>query len=511
MPLKILIVGAGVAGPALATLLQRSSSASASASASPSSPPSSSSSAPNNKPPTYQITIVERAPTLRRNGLQVDIRAQGITVARRLGLLDQIREFVVPESGIAFVDASGRRRGAFGKAEGAADKGSAQALTSEFEVMRGDLVDLLVRSSLEGSSSSSSSSSGAGAEGEGEGEGEEEEEEEKTTVSYEYNRTITTLTQDADGATVTFSDGATGRYDIVVGADGQGSRTRRLLLGEEAGRDAFKSLRLWVAYYTVPRAAHEDGWAKWFTSTGCRAISTRSASPSSSSSSAAADRTQVYLCTMAQPETMTAVCGGGGGGGKPMIEKQKQVFADLFRDAGWEAERLVGAGGLGASDDFYAQEVGQVKMPDRRVARGRVALLGDAGYCPSPISGLGTTASLVGAYVLAGEIARFASASSSSSGDGVVAGEERKSPTETVEDALKRYDEVMRPFVDKMQTLFPGAPGLVYPRYWWGVSLLNTLVSTVSTLRLDKLALMLAPEDKGGLALPEYPELHLQD
>jgi 2-polyprenyl-6-methoxyphenol hydroxylase-like FAD-dependent oxidoreductase len=39
-------------------------------------------------------------------------------------------------------------------------------------------------------------------------------------------------------------------------------------------------------------------------------------------------------------------------------------------------------------------------------SRGRVALVGDAGYCGSPASGQGTSMALVGAYVLAGELAQ---------------------------------------------------------------------------------------------------------
>lgn len=38
-------------------------------------------------------------------------------------------------------------------------------------------------------------------------------------------------------------------------------------------------------------------------------------------------------------------------------------------------------------------------------SRGRVTLAGDAGYCPGPAVGGGTSLAVVGAYVLAGELA----------------------------------------------------------------------------------------------------------
>jgi 2-polyprenyl-6-methoxyphenol hydroxylase-like FAD-dependent oxidoreductase len=49
--------------------------------------------------------------------------------------------------------------------------------------------------------------------------------------------------------------------------------------------------------------------------------------------------------------------------------------------------------------DFYFDSVSQVRMDSW--SAGRVTLLGDAGYCPSPLSGQGTSLALVGAYVLA--------------------------------------------------------------------------------------------------------------
>jgi 2-polyprenyl-6-methoxyphenol hydroxylase-like FAD-dependent oxidoreductase len=48
-------------------------------------------------------------------------------------------------------------------------------------------------------------------------------------VKVRFGTTFTELAQDDDGVDVTFSDGSTGRYDLVVGADGVRSWTRRAL------------------------------------------------------------------------------------------------------------------------------------------------------------------------------------------------------------------------------------------------------------------------------------------
>lgn len=80
--------------------------------------------------------------------------------------------------------------------------------------------------------------------------------------------------------------------------------------------------------------------------------------------------------------------------------KQMQVLRDAFHDFGWEAKKILEL--MSDSNDFYFDSVTQVKM--RSWTKGRIALVGDAGYCPSPFSGQGSNLALVGAYILAGEL-----------------------------------------------------------------------------------------------------------
>jgi len=86
--------------------------------------------------------------------------------------------------------------------------------------------------------------------------------------------------------------------------------------------------------------------------------------------------------------------------------------------------------------DFYFDAMAQVRMPSWHT--GRVAVLGDAGYCPSPLSGQGTSLALVGAYVLAAELA-------------AAAGDQRAGFT--------AYERRMRPFVELNQALATENPG----------------------------------------------------
>jgi 2-polyprenyl-6-methoxyphenol hydroxylase-like FAD-dependent oxidoreductase len=111
-----------------------------------------------------------------------------------------------------------------------------------------------------------------------------------------------------------------------------------------------------------------------------------------------------------------------------------------FADVGWESPRLLRA--ARNAHDFYFDSVGQVRLD--RWSRGRVVLLGDAGYCPSPLTGLGTSLALVGAYILAGEL------TTASVDLGVMIEEDG------IHSAFDRYEARMRPYVEQGQQLPPG-------------------------------------------------------
>jgi 2-polyprenyl-6-methoxyphenol hydroxylase-like FAD-dependent oxidoreductase len=113
------------------------------------------------------------------------------------------------------------------------------------------------------------------------------------------------------------------------------------------------------------------------------------------------------------------------------IPAQRDILAHRFAGAGWEVPRLLAA--MRTASDFYFDSMAQVRLD--RWSRGRLALVGDACYCPTPLTGLGTSLALVGAYVLAGELA-------AAGGDHRV--------------AFARYERLMRPYVDQAQRLPPG-------------------------------------------------------
>ncbi|KAI1472934.1 FAD/NAD(P)-binding domain-containing protein [Daldinia caldariorum] len=428
MPANVLIIGAGICGPALATLLRRSD-------------------------PENRITVVERYPGIRHNGLQIDLRAWGVPIMKRLGLIEAVKEKVVHESGITFVNSKGREYGLFG----ATGTGTGQqSFTSDFEILRGDLSEILYQASLTDVDTKT-----------GDKKVQDAPDSENGPVKYIFGTTVTRLEQDDKGVDATFSDGQTRRYDLVVGADGQWSRTRRMMFGEEEGIGMFKRMRIYIAYFKVPKLPEDGDVARFYHAGQGRSIATRSA-----------DRpfTQVYMMMGTDSEEVRR------GIERQPVEEQKATFEKIFRGSGWTMDRFLK--GMAESTDFYADSIGQVKAP--RVVKGRIALLGDAGYCAAPVTGMGTTVSLIGAWILAGELARH-------NGD--------------VPAALDAYDARIRPYIEEAHKLLPGVPKIHLLESSWAIALFHIVVAVFSFFKIDKLLARLMPEDKGGIPVPEYPEL----
>lgn len=328
----------------------------------------------------WDATIIERAPELRDGGQNIDIRGAGRTVAQRMGLEDAIRNATTGEQGTQFIGANGTVIAAFPAST--SDTGGA---TAEIEILRGDLARLLVD---------------AGAD----------------RVSYEFGNTITGIENRADDVLVSFATGDDRAFDLVVIADGMNSRTRTIAFGDAA---TIRPLGLYTSYLTIPRLDHDNDWARWYNAVGGRTMTLRP------------DNVGTIRATM-------SFLSGPEGYENLTPQQQKDLLRTRFADAGWEAPRILD--GLDSAADLYFEYLGQVTTPSWTT--GRVALLGDAAYCASPISGMGTSLALVGAYVLAGELAAHVDH----------------------RDALRGYERIMRPYVAQAQQLPPGAPRIANPK-----------------------------------------------
>lgn len=324
----------------------------------------------------YRVIVVEIAPGIRPGGQTVDLRGAGGEVVERMGLIDQMHERALEQRGAAWVRSDGSRR-----AEMPVTAFDGNGLVSKLEILRGDLVDVLYRAT-------------------------------RDTTEYRFNSSIAAIEQNADGVDVTLADDTGLRADLVVGADGPHSAVRRLVFGPE--EQHVKPIGGYNAWFSAPDTVGLDGWYLLYQAPGGLNASMR---PSRDPAIAKAG-----LAFQSEPIQYN----------RRDLDEQRQILVERFAGAGWHCDELLAA--AQEADDFYFDSFAQVRMSPW--SSGRVTLVGDAGYCASPLSGMGTSLALVGAYVLAGELG------AADSFDG-----------QRLRDALARYETVMRPYVDKCQDL----------------------------------------------------------
>lgn len=326
----------------------------------------------------YQVVVLELADGIRTGGQTVDLRGAGRVIVERMGLLDRMRERSVDQRGIAWVREDGGRT-----AEMPVTAFHGNGVVSQLEILRGDLADVLYQATA-------------------------------AEVDYRFSTRITELSQSEDGVLATLSDGTTMRADLVVGADGPHSAVRRLVFGPE--EEFVRPLGGYHAWFTAPDAVGLDGWFLMYQAPGGLNASLRPSHDPAIAKAGLAFRSEPLQYDRGD------------------LDAQRDLLAARFAGAGWHCEALVAA--ARQADDFYFDMFAQVHMDDW--SSGRVTLVGDAGYCASPLSGMGTSLALVGAYVLAGELS--------------------SAPLPV---ALQRYQQVMRPYVDRCQRLPNGIDGYV--------------------------------------------------
>jgi 2-polyprenyl-6-methoxyphenol hydroxylase-like FAD-dependent oxidoreductase len=163
-------------------------------------------------------------------------------------------------------------------------------------------------------------------------------------------------------------------------------------------------------------------------------------------------------------------------------EEQKALLQEKFADAGWEAKRVLAE--LDNNADVYFDAISQVFAP--RWSEGRCAMTGDAAFCPSPLTGMGVSLSVVGAYILAGELSRHDDHS----------------------DAFAAYDKAFRPYVTEIQKLPPGVPRLAHPKTKLGIFFLNTILNLISSKFVKKIGQLFFDKNKSStddtIGLEEY-------
>ncbi|WP_329255872.1 FAD-dependent monooxygenase [Actinoallomurus sp. NBC_01490] len=293
----------------------------------------------------FQVTVVEKAGALRGGGYPIDIRGTALEVVRRMGLLPRLRAAHIDTHKITFLDPDG---GLIASLRPDVLIGGDES--RDLEVRRGDLAEVLYGAV-------------------------------RDDVEFLFNDSIATLDDHEGGVDVTFRGGARRTFDLVVGADGLHSNTRGLVFGPEERFHRY--LGYCFAGFTMRNdfdLSHEG--VLW-------SVPGRSAALY-----AVGDGDELHgFLTFTRPDPPFDAFRNP--------DAQRELVASVFAGDGWLVPRMTAA--MRAADDLFFDVVSQIHMP--RWSAGRVALVGDAAYAPSFMTGQGSSIALVGAYMLAGELA----------------------------------------------------------------------------------------------------------
>ncbi|TDQ11820.1 FAD-dependent monooxygenase [Pedobacter metabolipauper] len=369
----------------------------------------------------FDVIVTEKARELRLGGQNIDVKGPAREIAQMMGIEEKIRAANTTEIGTRFVDTANKIVAEF-------PKGESIGLTQELEILRGDLVKILYECS-------------------------------KEKVEYRFGDQITSVSQTDIAVNVSFASGKEESFDILISAEGIGSKTMELVFGSQPD---FKYLGLYTAYLTIPKEPSDSKWARW-----CNALSgiIYLMRPDNHGETRAS---VTFLATEDEYKGLS-------------MEEQKDALIQRIKGTGWESDRITE--GIKRSKDFYFERVSQVKASSW--SRGRVAITGDAAWCATPIAGKGTDLAMAGAYILAGELSR----------------------ADTIEQAFRAYEDKMRPYVEKSQQLPPGIPWVVYPRTKFGIFILNRLVAAVGSKPVKWLVGKLSSGKKvpgKEIVLPDY-------
>lgn len=370
----------------------------------------------------FRTTVVERSPVPRPGGQAVDVRGIAKDVLRRIDLDAEVRAACTETTGITYVTRRNRPIVTM-----SADMLDGDGFIAEIEILRGDLSEVLRKATAD--------------------------------TEYLFGDHVTGLDQHPDGVDVRFAGGTRRRFDLVVGADGVHSAMRGLLFGPDAGTR--RHLGHYLAFYTVPNHLGLDRRMVAYAEPG-RGAAIRSIHDNRDA--------MVFFGFRSPPLTVD----------HRDTAAQRAILRERISGMAWEVPRLLEH--LDAAPDFYFDSCTQIEL--ERWSAGRVALLGDAAFCASPLSGQGTSLALVGAYVLAGELAAH--------------------PDDHAT-AFAAYERRLRPFVEANQEIGRTNARMTNPASRFGLGL--QYAATLGMVHLPGSSFVMRRMMRGlnEIDLPEYP------
>jgi 2-polyprenyl-6-methoxyphenol hydroxylase-like FAD-dependent oxidoreductase len=366
-------------------------------------------------------TLVEKASRPRTGGYVIDFWGLGYEVASKMGLLPLLDREGYDVQELRLVDGDGRRVGGF-------DAEVFRSLTGGryLSMARSELARLLYDQIAD-------------------------------RCEVMFGDSVAGIDDDGAGVDVAFQHAPERRFDAVIGADGLHSEVRRLAFGSEAEFEKYLGYTVAAFQAEGYRPRDELVYVSY-------AIPGRQVARFAMRN----DRTMFLFVFAADvPPDVDA----------HDVPAQKTLLQATFRDAGWECPQILAA--LDATDDLYFDRVSQIHMPSW--SKGRVALVGDAGFCPSLLAGQGSALAMGAAYVLAGEMGRT-----------------RAGP----QAAFQSYDALLRPLIAAKQDAARQFASGFAPKTRWGVILRNQVTKAFRIPLVARMAMGSSLIDR--IAVPDY-------
>lgn len=328
----------------------------------------------------HAVTVIERALGPRQGGVAVDVRGGALEVARRMGVLDAISSARVSyEDRFDFLNADGEVAASF------CPNADLYESPDDIEISR-DLLGDILRDAV------------------------------PHDVDIIYGASVEGVENLPEGLSVRVDGHGVIRADLLVGADGMHSRVRQLAFGPE---DEFlHHLGLYVAVLRRSELGQDVCGSQVYNVPG-RMVMLRGDGKDCSALLGFRSEWIEY--------------------DHRALDEHKSIVTDAFRDVvDWKVPAVLAE--LNQSEDMYFDSVSQIRMPSR--VSDRTVLVGDAGYCASFFSGMGTSLAMEGAATLADALAECGN---------------------DVQAALALYDERITPIVVAAQALAGDGAAILFP------------------------------------------------